>query len=399
MGGETIVRTWGIRSGWVYPRVGGETHHLFLRSSSTGSIPAWAGKPCWLAGADRLIRVYPRVGGETSAIAPRGTATQNLGLSPRGRGKPVIGALCEVYPRVGGETPGRAATRRVYPRVGGETSDFAPHLGRWRVYPRVGGERHRSYMPCRKVYPRVGGETICLTCILRVYPRVGGETRRRLLWSIPVLSGLSPRGRGNRFRFVSAWASQPRWVYPRVGGETAPCAPNLTFPGLSPRLLLSPRRNHLRRFRGGSIPAWAGKPTSWCAAPPIPAWRGNQYQGVYPRVGGETGPDDAPWPGGLWSVDGSIPAWAGKPRTARRRGVRLRVYPRVGGETRSACWCGRLTIRVYPRVGGGKPRGMDNWGLSPRGRGNRAPARTATSTAGSIPAWAGKPPTATTATT
>ena len=73
--------------------------------------------------------------------------------------------------------------------------------------------------------------------MIQVYPRVGGETGGRGCKS-GRREGLSPRGRGNllvadqhRFRSgsIPAWAGKPTWpesnrrpsaVYPRVGGET-----------------------------------------------------------------------------------------------------------------------------------------------------------------------------------
>ena len=70
-----------------------------------------------------------------------------------------------------------------------------------------------------------------------VYPRVGGGTDTGT--NQPrAITGLSPRGRGNRDttphahddrRSIPAWAGEParglgssqgRWVYPRVGGGT-----------------------------------------------------------------------------------------------------------------------------------------------------------------------------------
>ena len=70
-------------------------------------------------------------------------------------------------------------------------------------------------------------------------------------------------------------------VYPRVGGGTAGLRVDRPDQGgLSPR----GRGNHLqsdtREGRPGSIPAWAGEPTS---SRPDPA-----KAGVYPRVGGGT---------------------------------------------------------------------------------------------------------------
>ena len=154
--------------------------------------------------------------------------------------------------------------------------------------------------------------------------------------------------------------------------------------GLSPR----GRGNlcHLCHFFGGygSIPAWAGKPRSQ------PDARCARIRRVYPRVGGETDFDSSAdllvtglsprGRGNLAGSDpaggdkGSIPAWAGKPMMLPYRWCWCRVYPRVGGET---C-CQRVERQ---RIGG----------LSPRGRGN--PMNVAPSHHGvwSIPAWAGKP--------
>ena len=117
---------------------------------------------------------------------------------------------------------------------------------------------------------------------------------------------------------------------------------------------------------------------------------------VYPRVGGETlgrssrmscnlglsprgrGNLDA---SGVWRMyDRSIPAWAGKPPRCPMRRPCRQVYPRVGGETSS-----------YHRVTSPGP------GLSPRGRGNRRTGRGDQRVRRSIPAWAGKPASATSA--
>ena len=76
----------------------------------------------------------------------------------------------------------------------------------------------------------------------------------------------------------------------------------------------------------------------------------------------------------------SIPAWAGKPRPRSWPSPSSRVYPRVGGETGAfSCTLSREE------------------GLSPRGRGNLYRRRRAAGLCGSIPAWAGKPPTPSTA--
>ena len=294
-----------------------------------------------------------------------------------------------------------------------------------------------------------------------VYPRVGGGTRGRVV-AVPPAVGLSPRGRGNRsgpvrccrtLRSIPAWAGEPRSpripirprrVYPRVGGGTynRDYGQRLTF-GLSPRGRGNPFTRSPDISNVGSIPAWAGEP-GWTGGPGLSPW-------VYPRVGGGTvAPSRSPGPRLGLSPRGrgnrgrrpahparwrSIPAWAGEPTDGTAWACGLRVYPRVGGGTSSrsagatsmtglsprgrgnhpwpgppatACgsipaWAGEppspgqrtLLIRVYPRVGGGtlrqsrgQPLGL---GLSPRGRGNPRPCRRTTTRPGSIPAWAREP--------
>ena len=168
---------------------------------------------------------------------------------------------------------------------------------------------------------------------------MGGETNMNGDTHAAV-DGLSPRGRGNR---------------PQCG----PAARGV-----------------------GSIPAWAGKPLGDRRRP--------EGSGVYPRVGGETRHLVSPTklakglsprgrgnlsPAPTGSPSGwSIPAWAGKPCRSQVCRRCWRVYPRVGGETR---YIG-LPLRQIE-------------GLSPRGRGNPAPAAFEPTGAWSIPAWAGKP--------
>ena len=216
--------------------------------------------------------------------------------------------------------------------------------------------------------------------------------------SIP---GPSPRGRGNRgaagtaaFRLgsIPAWAGKPPTrgvrgssitVHPRVGGETQ----ERSIAGHHPRGP-SPRGRGNRLYCScvvpscGSIPAWAGKPPP----PPSP----DDYQGVHPRVGGETlrsrrvvQLEDGPSPRGRGNLQDqrladvlfrSIPAWAGKPAGGGHAAGTPWVHPRVGGETS----CGRK-------------RGTSNSGPSPRGRGNRRGGSLAGARWRSIPAWAGKP--------
>ena len=111
--------------------------------------------------------------------------------------------------------------------------------------------------------------------------------------------GLSPRGRGNprkrpfdlpKLRSIPAWAGEPlvenrstksKAVYPRVGGGTHRERLGVYLrPGLSPR-----GRGNLESIEGGvapigSIPAWAGEPSSMSEP--------SAMYSVYPRVGGGT---------------------------------------------------------------------------------------------------------------
>ena len=152
-----------------------------------------------------------------------------------------------------------------------------------------------------------------------VYPRVGGGTTIADMCPMDG-SGLSPRGRGNRsptsqvwpkVRSIPAWAGEP-WcsdagmgiakVYPRVGGGTiVQLAPTEVLRGLSPRGRGNPGCDYVDILKAGSIPAWAGEPSSPSAS--------LQWSLVYPRVGGE-------------------------PPRLQSRGAPIRVYPRVGGGTR-----------------------------------------------------------------
>ena len=74
-----------------------------------------------------------------------------------------------------------------------------------------------------------------------------------------------------------------------------------------------------------------------------------------------------------WHVR-SIPAWAGEPSSVISNQSAATVYPRVGGGTQLR--------HIQPER---------RYGLSPRGRGNRAAARLSPCPPRSIPAWAGEP--------
>ena len=186
-----------------------------------------------------------------------------------------------------------------------------------------------------------------------------------------------------RTRGLFQIATLPKQVHPRVGGETRTRLPDaIAFSGPSPRGRGNPLLHDRHGREPGSIPAWAGKPSAgWC---PSPTCR------VHPRVGGETAAGGSrgtlsrgPSPRGRGNrrrADlaegraGSIPAWAGKPRSSRGTAPRGTVHPRVGGET-----CVSTAVLLMAA------------GPSPRGRGNLVQRLQRRVARRSIPAWAGKP--------
>ena len=237
-------------------------------------------------------------------------------------------------------------------------------------------------------------------CIEWVYPRVGGGTKINPP-SVSSMRGLSPRGRGNLFqarrgqphrRSIPAWAGEPGTlacrrravsVYPRVGGGTLQIfGERKRDEGLSPR----GRGNLLLPLYGGrtsgSIPAWAGEPRS--PARHLPTGQ------VYPRVGGGTAPLFA----GETMSSGLSPRGRGTLHVLRQRKRDERSIPAWAGEPTGARWTDAFR-EVYPRVGGGtSPDGVTTRtcsGLSPRGRGNRTLFVFGSISHRSIPAWAGEP--------
>ena len=191
-----------------------------------GSIPAWAGETNRHAASVACGGVYPRVGGGNCRIQDKPNCMR--GLSPRGRGKPLLcaggGNPDRSIPAWAGETvtlDSFIESIQVYPRVGGGNRRTTPNSptqkglsprGRGKLL--VGGTREQCYGSI----PAWAGETGMLAerCTLwRVYPRVGGGNRPQCRAGMRP-PGLSPRGRGKRRR---RWvAFNPGRVYPRVGG-------------------------------------------------------------------------------------------------------------------------------------------------------------------------------------
>ena len=383
----------------------GQTHPEF------GSIPAWAGEPGSRDAGPETRKVYPRVGG--GAMVHRTVLFSACGLSPRGRGSPRRSpssvSRSRSIPAWAGEPsifPGKRLRPQVYPRVGGgaesvledgvQGDGLSPrgrgsHLGDFPRRPDGGsipawagepGVRRAGLVPNR-VYPRVGGGA-----------KIEGVTPSRS-------SGLSPRGRGSLGAVdvlddlvgsIPAWAGEPRSctrssgcprVYPRVGGGALiDSGTDEIFTGLSPRGRGSRIGARASRRPDGSIPAWAGEPSSTDTP-----W---MVRRVYPRVGGgarsasvRCDRSSGLSPRGRGSLTHhevalgtlrSIPAWAGEPRGRARCRTLGKVYPRVGGGA-SSIGCATRTTE----------------GLSPRGRGSLVLPRSIPDKRRSIPAWAGEP--------
>ena len=172
-------------------------------------------------------------------------------------------------------------------------------------------------------------------------------------------------------------------VYPRAcGGTEQPCAVILPGWGLSPRVRGNRVDGQGSSKEEGSIPARAGEPSAKSARQPPSR--------VYPRACGGTkqNQSDTTWSSGLsprvrgnryfcllnLTGRGSIPARAGEPTSSLNKRTSIRVYPRACGGTPTT-----------------SPQYASIWGLSPRVRGNRGPARGAHVLSGSIPARAGEP--------
>ena len=264
-----------------------------------GSIPAWAGKPSSSSAGD----------------------VATLGLSPRGQGK---AARMGSIPAWAGK-PRRRGDALVYPRVP------VPAAPRGGSIPAWAGKPRRTPPP-----DRTGTVSSAEAVVLDgLSPRGRGNLRRfhskyLSTWASGLAQrGLSPRGRGNRrFCQPSTFTLSPRGlgnlaevsrVYPRVGGET-------------PGVLAQFRR---RSMRGrGTPPPFVGT-----------------FLGLSPR--GRGNPTTRT---GAYRL-GSIPAWAGKPRSSgswrglspRGRGNRCQCAARLG---RSIARVDQRFCRVYPRVGG-----------------------------------------------
>ena len=113
---------------------------------------------------------------------------------------------------------------------------------------------------------------------------------------------------------------------------------------------------------------------------------------VYPRVGGGT----VSGYGNCQHQTGLSPRGRGNRLASQVRALFIRSIPAWAGEPGRGFGGGDFG-RVYPRVGGGTNGvaavATDQYGLSPRGRGNHPVDFPSNGYDGSIPAWAGEPDT------
>ena len=336
------------------PRVRGNRLIMAGSVNKVRTIPACAGEPRLPARNSARCMDYPRVCGGTARH--RATQAGTQGLSPRVRGNPSPEATS-------------APDAGLSPRVRGNLGrNGASRIGKGTIPACAGEPLHGS-----------GGQSPG-----EDYPRVCGGTKLSDdLGSTK--TGLSPRVRGNpRFPFVSPTASRtiPACAgeppaggrtrcqnrdYPRVcGGTRCRRHGQVGTAGLSPRV-----RGNLCQHPGcealhGTIPACAGEPASIpalctttgdyprvCGGTPFAGMRVGRIAGLSPRVRGNLSSVSMCQP--LW---GTIPACAGEPRSSPARSRRSRDYPRV---------CGGTQTELI--------RDMQDWGLSPRVRGNRTAYR------------------------
>ena len=306
-GGNYISKAVACTADGLSPRGRGKPNPADVGGGLGGSIPAWAGETLGCPDGIGLRQVYPRVGGGN--LQGQMALAFPFGLSPRGRGKPSwhsnSSSSSGSIPAWAGETKSSRPTWilfRVYPRVGGGNffrivNTFFNHG----LSPRGRGKPPSAAVPLPAAWsiPAWAGETgvdRLAECHFPVYPRVGGGNAAIAILR-PLGVGLSPRGRGKPAadrpvrhfrRSIPAWAGETeddpidllsQEVYPRVGGGNWRAWYQGNYgTGLSPRGRGKHGRSADWRPGRGSIPAWAGETGVEETIYP----RGT----VYPRVGG-----------------------------------------------------------------------------------------------------------------
>ena len=192
-----------------------------------------------------------------------------------------------------------------------------------------------------------------------VYPRACGGTNADHAGN-SYYDGLSPRLRGNPLKTSAATGGST--VYPRACGGTSvsPLGYRLRM-GLSPRLRGNPDLHAGGACRWRSIPAPAGEPA--------PRRCGTSIVTVYPRACGGTSQECH----FVTSTVGLSPRLRGNPCRRAPSSSMMGSIPAPAGEPACGTTCWGYS-EVYPRACGGTwplvYEYWDDWGLSPRLRGN-----------------------------
>ena len=191
------------------PRVRGKQRSGARSGGAGGLIPARAGKTGQSSHDEGAPRAHPRACGEN--LQDGTLSMNNLGSSPRVRGKPRVGSA---VPNAGRLIPARAG--KTSPNRGGTPPPWA--------HPRACGENLRR-------------------------PSVNHNT-----------CGSSPRVRGKLLRADRALGR--RGLIPARAGKTTSFTRCARDEGSSPRVRGKPAHRRDRGRRGGLIPARAGKTSS-----------------------------------------------------------------------------------------------------------------------------------------
>ena len=211
------------------------------------------------------------------------------------------------------------------------------------------------------VYPRVCGGTgkgrNALVGRIGLSPRVRGNLRLRRPPGAP--PGSIPACAGEPL--LRDTADRYRRVYPRVcGGTLSPQERRAQQGGLSPRVRGNPKQKAQQAQRPGSIPACAGEPAASCRRPPTRTVYPRVCGGTRPgRAAGRAAPGLSPRVRGNHHRSRfrrrglrSIPACAGEPGRYGAAPAARRVYPRVCGGTPDEGEHGRGRRGLSPRVRG-----------------------------------------------
>ena len=216
-----------------------------------------------------IMGAHPRVCGENRSVASRASAER--GSSPRVRGKQLHGLLggssSGLIPACAGKTSRAAATwtsRPAHPRVCGENAPCPdlPVIGAGSS-PRVRGKRDVSFLfPAVKgLIPACAGKTLWSSShslSYRAHPRVCGENWV-WCWSLFWVWGSSPRVRGKRL--ASCCMSVNTGLIPACAGKTTLTQVNAGNKRAHPRVCGENRSRRVgKEYSRGSSPRVRGKP-------------------------------------------------------------------------------------------------------------------------------------------